>query len=490
VPHDIFNYILNDSVEAFRLYLIHTTPNLYKLVYEKEKQVTQSSYSSYGISNTTEPEKESIWEGYTPFHMLVALGDVKKLSIFCDYTKNQYTITLRDEEEKMNMLKYIFDAPDLNGHTPFHTYVELNQTSIAPIYNWIFKEFGEHTINFKVRTFHNQIKERPDRNAIHLCVKQNNNVQMLYFLLYQLQIDFRVRDANGFLPIHIAAEYNNIPAIEAFLETDSSLLNAETEQGDTIIHTLASKNAVEALTRLQKYQPNYQSRNKKSFTPLHFAAENLAYDAMVFLITQCHVRIDLLTMDLNYTSMHCYIDRFCKLKEITAKHKEQLVNCFKLFIQKGVDPKEKYSSTQSLMDLAKIKLDPIYYKLLHEAYDEFMPYIHGSRLRNEMLSIDLVNLTPEQSAILYYKMRELTLIFAAQTFPSQQQCFQLEAIFKRIETKHPALARTAAILSSYGLNDQTNHPYKWIQSTDQQMIADESKSSVPFSFGSSSEKRC
>lgn len=454
MPHVIFYYIRKESDEAFNAYLYQEKPNLDEIIYKKESN-SSSYYGSNSSSHTN--EEENIWEGYTPFHMIITLKAKTKWEIFYKYLVEIYIHQFKDEPSRKEAITFIFDKSNIIGHTPFHTYVTLNLHELDYIFEKILSTFGKDIIDFDARTFYEKNSTQAHQNAVHLCVKSHHNIQMLNFLIETLKLDYKLYDADRLLPIHLAASYKNFSAIEKFLDLDSSLLYKTTGDDNTILHILAEKNDVESLKKLRHLTINFQIRNNDSLVPLHYAATTLSYEMVGYLIVECGVRIDLLSCHQHYTPLHCLIESFSKLHEIKDSDTKNLADCFSLFIQYGFDPYEHFASNQSVMIFAKNKLKKEHFKLLHEKADELKPDIDRHRLARGYRNTDVQHFTSEQQQILYLKMKESLLLFAAQTLDHSHQSY-LQEVLKQMETRHSTLSLLSPMLFSNQQPSQTIPP--------------------------------
>ena len=135
-----------------------------------------------------------------------------------------------------------------------------------------------------VRSFTNVLGDglpNPSNESIlHVCAKSKAYpTEKARLIVSRDQSLLMTKDMNGFLPIHIAAEYNNAHILE-YLARECAL-NCQTKDKQTALHIAASKGNTESVKILLQFSNlKIHSKDLNGNTAAHRAAENDYIDTL------------------------------------------------------------------------------------------------------------------------------------------------------------------------------------------------------------------
>eukprot|EP00794_Sanderia_malayensis_P004801 gene4801-5428_t len=122
------------------------------------------------------------------------------------------------------------------------------------------------------------------RTPLHLAAL-NGQLEMVGKLL-ELKADPNSTDANGYTPLHVAAEDNHPQVVRMFINHSPSLIFQANKDGNTCAHIAAANGSLKVMKALvQCDKTSVNTRNKRNYeTPMHLAASGGHYDLMQFLM--------------------------------------------------------------------------------------------------------------------------------------------------------------------------------------------------------------
>ena len=112
---------------------------------------------------------------------------------------------------------------------------------------------------------------------------QFNNIQRITYLLDNALISVHSKNKFKVTPLHLAAWYGNVPAIELFLSRNA-LINSKNNRKSTPLHEAAAQGWFNAVLVLLNNNANIDSKDNGKHTPLHWAAYHGKVEAMALLL--------------------------------------------------------------------------------------------------------------------------------------------------------------------------------------------------------------
>ena len=137
------------------------------------------------------------------------------------------------------------------------------------------KEYAEYLKN----------PEKKSEYLLHAIIRGGGTNEEIKELIGALsETKFYGKDAQGYTPMHHAAQTGKVDAMEFLYGKDATLVNAKNNAGSTPMHHAASYGEVDAMEFLYgKDATLVNAKDAQGSTPMHHAAYNGKVDAMEFL---------------------------------------------------------------------------------------------------------------------------------------------------------------------------------------------------------------
>ncbi|CAK7205081.1 hypothetical protein SEUCBS139899_007846 [Sporothrix eucalyptigena] len=144
-----------------------------------------------------------------------------------------------------------------------------------------------------------------DMNAIHSAAQSTSrNAVEATAMLMAAGVSAHKPDADGWLPLHLAAAANNVDLMEFLLSRDANGINARANNGSTVLH--AAYKMCEAMIWLIDHDFDVDVESSDGRTPLMGAAKS-GIDASVGLLLAFGANTDMLDR-LNRSALHYAVD--------------------------------------------------------------------------------------------------------------------------------------------------------------------------------------
>ncbi len=112
---------------------------------------------------------------------------------------------------------------------------------------------------------------------------QHNDIRSITYLLDNALISVHSKNKFKVTPLHLAAWYGNVPAIELFLSRNA-LINSKDDRKSTPLHEAAAQGWFNAVLVLLNNNANIDSKDNGKNTPLHWAAYHGKVEVMKLLL--------------------------------------------------------------------------------------------------------------------------------------------------------------------------------------------------------------